>query len=388
MILESSTLPETTNEELILESSTLPETANEESTLESSTLPETTNEELTLESSTPPETTNEEFTLESSTPPETTNAELTLESSTPPETTNEELTLESSTPPETTNAELTLESSTPPETTNEELTLESSTPPETTNEELTLESSTPPETTNEELTLESSTPPETTNEESALESSTPPETTNEELTLESSTLFETSTDMSNLCDLFDIVRKGDMIYGIYNTRAGQDTGGFNGTFSVPTEWPPEAIDKNVSTKYVNFGDSGGIGGVAGQVGNGTGFFAISSLASAVVARGIQFATGNDVPARDPMTLTLEGSNVRNMTELLLGSSWTLIYNGVSGISAAVDPGRMMNGSQETFFNTKAFLSYRLLITSQRGDDIAVQYSEARILGEYILLDVK
>jgi hypothetical protein len=290
--------------------------------------------------------------------------------------------LESSAVPETTTEESALESSTPPETTTEESTLESATPPETTTEESTLESATPPETTTEESTLESSTPLETTNEESTEESSTPPETTNEESTVES------STEMSNLCELFDIVRKGDMIYGIYNTTAGQDTGGFNGSFSVPTEEPPFAIDSNLSTKYVNFGTNGGYNAIPGQVGIGTGFFAISSLGSAFVARGIQFATGNDAPNRDPITITLEGSNSTNVNQLQMGSSWTPIYNGVSGISAAVAPNRTTYGVQVTFFNTKAFLSYRLLITSQRGDDIAVQYSEARILGEYILLDVK
>ncbi len=65
--------------------------------------------------------------------------------------------------------------------------------------------------------------------------------------------------------------------------------------------------------------------------------------------------------------------------LHMGSNWTLIYNGSTGISADAEPSRFTYGTQQTFSNTMAFISYLLLITSQRGSDLDVQHSEAHLL---------
>jgi len=102
-----------------------------------------------------------------------------------------------------------------------------------------------------------------------------------------------------------------------------------------------------------------------------------------VTRGLHFTTANDAANRDPITVTLEGSNETSIDMLQMASSWTLIYNGSTGISATVDPGRNTYVTPQNFTNTKAFVSYRLLVTSQRGADIGTQYSEAQILGEYL-----
>ena len=45
---------------------------------------------------------------------------------------------------------------------------------------------------------------------------------------------------------------------------------------------------------------------------------------------LQFCTGNDLQNRDPFTITIEGSN-QAPSLLTLGSSWTLIYNGSTGL---------------------------------------------------------
>ena len=172
----------------------------------------------------------------------------------------------------------------------------------------------------------------------------------------------------------------DRIIGLYNTTAGRSTGGFNGTYSSVSEFPSSAMDNSTTTKYLNFGLTGGPGAVVYGPGIGTGFIVTPSISSSTLARGLLFATANDVPNRDPLTVTLEGSNMVTIAALNLGSSWTLIYSGATGINPTTDPGRSAYGTRQNFPNTIYYSSYRLLITSQRGNDSSVQYSEARILG--------
>ena len=169
-----------------------------------------------------------------------------------------------------------------------------------------------------------------------------------------------------------LTRTGDTILALYNTTAGGSTGGKNGSWWQPTEHTPSAIDHNVGTKYLNKA----LGGSAGA-GINTGFYVIPSISNATVVLGLHFATANDCPERDPISVTLEGSN---SSDLDLGSSWTLIYNGSTGISASSDPGRMVYAPQQRFLNTVPYKSYRLLVTSKRGNDNCVQYSEAHIIG--------
>jgi hypothetical protein len=173
----------------------------------------------------------------------------------------------------------------------------------------------------------------------------------------------------------------DTIIGLYNTTAGESTGGFNGTYSRVYEMPKYAMDGLVITKYLNFGHRGGPNLVVNGPGIGTGFLVIPSISNSTLACGLLFATANDNPQRDPINVTLEGSNALTIEALNRGSSWTLIYNGSTGIDTISN--RSTYGILQNFSNTKHFASYRLLITSQRGNGDAVQYSEARIMG-YIL----
>ncbi|CAF1371552.1 unnamed protein product, partial [Rotaria sordida] len=176
-----------------------------------------------------------------------------------------------------------------------------------------------------------------------------------------------------------ITRTGDPIIGVYNTTAGGSIGGVNASYSNPSEYPPYAIDNSTSTKYLNYGvNTGGI--TVYQPGINTGFYVSPVSSTASIAFGLLFATANDVPDRDPITVTLEGTNATSLAALYLGSSWTLIYSGPTGISATTDPGRQVYVSQQNFSNTLVFRSYRLLVTSQRGNTNCVQYSEAQIIG--------
>ena len=128
----------------------------------------------------------------------------------------------------------------------------------------------------------------------------------------------------------------DKIVGLYNTTASQSTGGFDGKFLYVSEWPVKAMDTLLTTKYVNFG-SGCSNCVVHQPGVGTGFFVTPLISNATLAIGIHFGTADDYPNRDPITVTVEGSNETTNEKLHQGSSWTLLYSGPTGINLAVPP---------------------------------------------------
>ena len=176
----------------------------------------------------------------------------------------------------------------------------------------------------------------------------------------------------------------DEIVGIWNTTAGGDSrvatvGTSSGQYPKAAEGPHSVLDFNLSTKYNSYGNVNvSIGSL--WAGVGTGFY-VKMAIGACVATSIRFATANDAPARDPITMTLEGSNVINASLLSKGSSWTLIYNGPTGISST-DPSfpRMIYVEPQNFTNTVPFTSYRFIMTSQRSSATNLQYSEAHLLG--------
>ncbi|CAF1416924.1 unnamed protein product [Rotaria sordida] len=206
-------------------------------------------------------------------------------------------------------------------------------------------------------------------------------TTSKTTSTTTSTTTSVTTTTARL--LVNITQPGDSIVGICNTIAGGSTGAVN--FSYPSnENPANAIDGSLSTKYLNGGDSSPSCSGSSAGGINTGFYVTPTISNASVAIGLLFATAADSPSRDPITVTLEGTNATGTTALDLGSSWTLIYSGSTGISSSTDPGRQTYVSQQNFSNTIAFESYRLLITSKRGTANSAQYAEAHIIG-YIIL---
>lgn len=140
------------------------------------------------------------------------------------------------------------------------------------------------------------------------------------------------------------------------------------------EAPHFACDGNIQTKSLNFGNCTQQM-TASTCGLDTGFY-ITHLENASRIIGFRICTANDAPERDPTNVTLEGSN-RIGTELTLGSSWTLIYQGISGLQ--VNPGRTVCGSIVLFSNTLGFNSYRFLITAKRGNENSVQFSELKLI---------
>lgn len=149
------------------------------------------------------------------------------------------------------------------------------------------------------------------------------------------------------------------------------------SLNYPTnEAPYKGCDNNLLTKNLNFGNCYDTSALSLDCGLRTGFY-VTATNSGSLATGLRLCTANDAPTRDPLNVTLEGSN-ENGTNLILGASWTLIYSGVSGL--AVDPGRSTCGGKVFFLNNNTFTSYRLLITVKRGADNSIQLSEFQLIG--------
>ena len=168
-------------------------------------------------------------------------------------------------------------------------------------------------------------------------------------------------------------------FGIYNTVAGGDSTPSSAGVGIglfPTaERPVRGCDNNLATKYLNFGNCTEGQNNSLSCGVNTGLYVTPSTNSSLVT-GFVMCTGADAVARDPMTITLEGS-IGNSSALVLGTSWTLIYSGISGL--LVDPGRSACGVPVFFNNTRIFRSYRLLITSKRSLENSMQFSEFRLI---------
>lgn len=177
-----------------------------------------------------------------------------------------------------------------------------------------------------------------------------------------------------------ITQPTDTVHAIYNTTAGGDATASSSeqtgiTYSLV---PASAIDGNLATKYLNFGN-GAESESSATKGVGTGFYITPSMGKTLLT-GFQFATAEDEPTRDPLSITLEGSNATDAA-LTLGSSWTTIYSGVSGLETTL--GRSAWGIPEAVAATTGYSSYRVLITSQRGVTNCMQYSEMALYGNAV-----
>ncbi|CAF0925762.1 unnamed protein product [Adineta steineri] len=178
----------------------------------------------------------------------------------------------------------------------------------------------------------------------------------------------------------------DIFIGICNAAVGRDAttvGIGNGICQSPTgQTVSTVVDGNLTTKYLNFG-FGDHNSYSSLKGVGTGFVIIPQSGNFSVLQAFRFGTADDTPTRDPITITIEGSQSNNSTYLLLGSAWSLIYYGWTGINLNNDPGRTVYGDLQTISQASAYRAYRILIASQRGSDDCVQYSEVRLLGYFI-----
>lgn len=178
---------------------------------------------------------------------------------------------------------------------------------------------------------------------------------------------------------YSLTSTNEAVYGIWNTIAGGSsmpaTSGF-GTGNYPlSEMPGYMLDFNLATKYLSFGSclSGGTATLACGINTGVYF---TPSRGATVLRSLRFCTANDVPERDPLTVTVEGSN--QTMALTQGSSWILLYYGSTGLDT--DPGRSSFGITQYVNNFVWYQSYRLLVVSKRGLETATHYAEVQFFG--------
>jgi hypothetical protein len=180
--------------------------------------------------------------------------------------------------------------------------------------------------------------------------------------------------------LSTITDANQTIYGLWNTTAGGDsnaaTAGSGVGNYVAAESPPNAFDLNTATKYNSYGPCTASSAFSVACGLNTGAYFTPSGGSSLL-QSLRFCTANDSPNRDPITVTVEGSN-QPSSALTFGSSWSLIYNGSTGLDT--DPGRYTYGITQNISNSVWYLSYRILVTSKRNVEDSVQYAEVQLIG--------
>ena len=167
--------------------------------------------------------------------------------------------------------------------------------------------------------------------------------------------------------------------GVHNTSAGgestQSSPGLQAGNYPANEGPSNVCDQSVRTKYLNFGSCNNSNG-GNTCGLDTGFYITLRRGSSVV-QGVQVCTANDAIGRDPLQITLEGSN-ENTTNLTFGQSWNLIYDGGTGLEIA--PPRLSCSLVQCINNSISYKSYRFLVIRKRYFENAVQYSEVQFFG--------
>jgi len=121
------------------------------------------------------------------------------------------------------------------------------------------------------------------------------------------------------------------------------------------EAPIFALDGDSTTKYLNFGQQN------------SGF--IIDLPSAVTPQSLLLRSADDAPERDPTSWELYGFNGA-VTETNNGrgfaDAWVPIASGTdTGLNALVEPARETFGTLQTFTNTTAYDSFRLVFPTVR-----------------------
>jgi hypothetical protein len=144
------------------------------------------------------------------------------------------------------------------------------------------------------------------------------------------------------------------------------------------EAPAKAIDGivlpfNQGNKYLNFSKTN------------VGFLVVPAMGPSKLT-SVRMATANDAPERDPMTITIEGTNDPFTTYLgVFNASWTMVYNGSAGIDALSTndaAGRNAWGNMMPINGAGTFSYYRVLVTNLRntGGANSVQFSEIEMNG--------
>jgi len=177
---------------------------------------------------------------------------------------------------------------------------------------------------------------------------------------------------SSFASISDVTAPGDIVQGVPNDGPYDGSGFDNGwpldwPFTGNHETPVQAIDNLNSAKFLHFkGDT-----------EPTGIRVTPSMGATIVT-GLTLTTGNDAPARDPISFELSGSNAG------IDGLYTLIASGpIVDFAGAVEwPRVTMNATPITFDNHVAYTSYQLLFPMIRVPETAkaMQIMEIELLG--------
>ncbi|CAF1037549.1 unnamed protein product [Adineta steineri] len=207
---------------------------------------------------------------------------------------------------------------------------------------------------------------------------------NKPTTISKTTTTVTFLSFCNFMVLQTFRRTNEVVYAIWNTIAGSDS-----SPSLPSEtatgayWPTEppeaALDGDLSTEYSNHGICIGSSPVQDVCGIETGFYITFNSTPFILVK-FRIITNKNLASRDPKRITVEGSN-NTESDLVFGKSWTLVYDGDAGLSTNLR--RQTYGDTQTMLNNSlSFRSYRILITSKRGEEVCVSYSEFEMMGRF------
>jgi len=131
------------------------------------------------------------------------------------------------------------------------------------------------------------------------------------------------------------------------------------------------FDGSTTNAYSSRGNSATTSAIAGL---NTGFYlTIAQCQSTLVT--FRFATASSPAARDPITITVEGTSC---SDLLTCTNWTLLYNGTTGLDNVTN--RSTYGPFQNIPSPQSFSSYRFLVTAKRSSSNFVSYSEVDLYG--------
>jgi len=154
-----------------------------------------------------------------------------------------------------------------------------------------------------------------------------------------------------------ILQPGDDIFGIAPQNSGYP---YN-------ENPTLAVDRNMSTKYLNFG------------GANAGFIVTPQVGLSIV-RGFEITTANDVEGRDPASYAIYGTNETIKSkdgDTGTAENWNLIATGE--ISLPSD--RFTGSGIISFQNDSPYLSYKVVFPTLKDPSITmVQLAEFQFYG--------
>jgi hypothetical protein len=171
-----------------------------------------------------------------------------------------------------------------------------------------------------------------------------------------------------------LIVQSESVQALWNTVAGGistiATQNATGIGTYYTNQPASNIfDGKVSTTYNSRGDT-----IPLSAGLRTGFYVTIGQCQPTLF-GFRFATTSSAIGRDPMSITIEGSDC---AILINCTSWTLFYNGTTGLDSTLT--RTAYGIAQTLPVPQTFTSYRFLVTAKRSSDIFVSYSEVELYG--------